>query len=125
MRTARLTMLLALGLAAPSLLVGLTSDGPFAGKVLQGGFVLLVGSGLAALWMWRQGAQIDRQHDERERMVIGRSATFTVIVTAVALQAYWVWRFAAEGNSGDDVFWVLALFWTAFTGSLVYNKIRA
>jgi 4-hydroxybenzoate polyprenyltransferase len=117
-------MLLAVALAAPYLLVGALSDGPFASRVLQGGFVLLVPVALIALWMWRQGPRIDREQDERERLVLHRSAAFTCFVTAVALQAYWAWRFAVQGNAGDDVFWVLVVFWGAFAGSYLYNKIR-
>ena len=125
MRTARRTMMLAVALAAPYLFVGLLSDGPFATRVLHGGLVLLVLCGLAATWMWRQGARLDREQDEREELIIGRSATFTSLVTAVALQTYWAMTFSTRGNAGDDVFWVLVVFWGAFTGSYIYNRVRA
>jgi hypothetical protein len=118
-------MLLSVGLAAPSLLVGILSRGPFAGRVLQGGLVLLGLCAVAAIWMWRQGARLDREQDEREQVILGRSASFTCLVTAVALQTYWAVRFAADGNAGDDVFWVLVVFWGAFAASYVYNWIRA
>ena len=125
MRTVRMTVLLALALAAPSLLVGVLSDGPHAGRVLQGGLLLLALAGLTAVWMWRRGARLDREQDERGRLILGRTAVFTCLVAAVAIQAYWAWHFAAGGNAGDDSFWLLAAFWGAFAGSYVYNGFRA
>lgn len=124
MRTARTTMLLALVLAAPSLLVGVLSDGPFAGRVLQGGFFLLALSGLASLWMWRRGARLDREQDERARLILRKTAVSTCVVAAVAIQTYWAVHFAAQGNAGDDAFWLLAVFWGAFAGSYAYNNFR-
>jgi hypothetical protein len=118
-------MLLALGLAAPFLLIGVLSDGQFADRVLQGGFVMLGLGSLAAIWMWRQGSQLDREQDEREHLVVGRSATFTALITAIMIHTYWAWKFAAEGNAGDDFFWVLAVFWAAFAGSYFYNRLRS
>jgi magnesium-transporting ATPase (P-type) len=117
-------MLVALALAAPYLLVGALSDGPYAYKVLQAGFVILIPVALVAIWMWRQGSRIDQEQDERERLIMHRTAAFTCFVTAVALQSYWAWRFAAEGNAGDDVFWVLVVFWGALAGSYLYNRVR-
>jgi len=123
-RTARTTMLLAAVLAAPSLFVGVLSDGPFAGRVLQGGLVLLALAGLAAVWMWRRGARLDREQDERGRLILGKTAVFTCLVAAVSIQAYWAWQYAANGNAGDDSFWLLAVFWGAFAGSYLYNNLR-
>lgn len=125
MRTARNTVMLALALAAPYLLVGALSDGPYASRVLEGGLVLLVPVALVALWMWRQGPRIDREQDERERLILHKSAVFTCLVTAVALQTYWARGFAAKGNAGDESFWVLAVFWGAFTGSYFFNRTRS
>ena len=124
MRTARMTMLLALALAAPSLLVGVLSDGPYAGRVLQGGLFLLAVAGLAAVWMWRVGARLDREQDERGSLILGKTAVFTCLAAAVAIQTYWAWHFAAGGNAGDDSFWLLVAFWGAFAGSYAYNSFR-
>jgi len=124
MRTARNTMLLGVALAAPYLLVGVFSDGEFAGRVLQGGIVLLVLVGAAAVWMWRRGARLDREQDERARLVLHRTATFTCFATGVAIQAYWALHFAVQGNAGDDAFWLLVAFWGAFAGSYIYNLLR-
>lgn len=124
MRTARTTLVLAAALAAPTLLVGLLSDGPYASRVLQGGIVLLVLSGLAAVWMWRRGARLDREQDERGRLILGKTAVFTCLAAAVAIQTYWAWHFAAGGNAGDDSFWLLVAFWAAFAGSYAYNSFR-
>lgn len=124
MRTARNTVLLALALAAPYLLVGALSDGPYASRVLEGGLVLFVPVALVAVWMWRQGSRIDREQDERERLILYKSAVFTCLVTAVVLQFYWAWGFAAKGNAGDDSFWVIAVFWGALASSYFYNRIR-
>jgi len=117
-------MLLAVVLAAPSLLVGVLSDGPSAGRVLQGGLVLLAVACLAAVWMWRRGARLDREQDERGRLILRKTAVFTCLVAAVAIQTYWAWDFAAKGNAGDDSFWLLAVFWGAFAGAYVYNNLR-
>jgi hypothetical protein len=125
LRTARMTMLLAVALAAPCLLVGVVSDGPYAGRVLQGGLVVLVLAGAAAVWMWRRGARLDREQDERGRLILGKTAVFTCLVAAVAIQAYWAWHFAAGGNEGDDFFWVLVVCWAAFAGSYLYNTLRS
>lgn len=125
MRTARNTMLLAVALAAPYILVGIASEGPYASRVLQGGLVLLGIVAAVAVWMWRQGARLDREQDERERLIFYKSASFTCLVTAVALQTYWAARFAVEGNSGDDVFWLLVVAWGSFAASYVYNRVRA
>lgn len=124
MRTARNTLLVALALAAPYLVVGIWSDGPFAGRVLQGGIVLLVISGLAGVWMWHRGQALDREQDERARLILYKTALFTCFTTAVGLQLYWASRFATEGNAGDDVFWVLALFWASFAGAYLINLRR-
>ena len=125
MRTARRTMMLAVALAAPYLLVGLVSNGPFAARVLQGGLILLLLCGLLATWMWRQGARLDRDQDEREELIVGRSATFTCLVAAVAIQTHWAMSYSARGDAGDDIFWVLVVFWGAFAGSYVFNRVRA
>jgi hypothetical protein len=124
MRTARTALLLALGLAAPMLLTGVIVHGSAGARVLQGGVLLLVLAGAAAAWMWRQGARLDREQDERERFIVGRSAGFTVFVAAIALQGLWSWRFAT-GAGGDDLFWMVVLLWTTFAGSYAYNRLRA
>lgn len=111
MRTARTTLWLAAALAAPLIAVGLGSDGPFAGRVLQGGLVLLAPLLAVAAWMARRGPALDREQDEREAAIVRDTAIATCLVTAVALQAYWGWRFAAAGNAGDDAFWLLVVFW--------------
>lgn len=125
MRTARLTMMLAAGLATPSLLVGLLSHGPGARRVLESGFLVLGVCALAAVWMWRQGARIDREQDERETVIMGRSATFTCMVVAVAIQAYSSWLFASGDKAGDVFFWVVAAFYAVFVSAYAYNRIRA
>lgn len=111
MRTARRTVWLAAALAAPLIAVGLGSDGPFAGRVLQGGLVLLAILLPVAGWMARRGPALDREQDERESAILRDAALATCLVTAIALQAYWAWRFAAAGNAGDDAFWLLVVFW--------------
>jgi hypothetical protein len=111
MRTALTTLWLAVALAAPLIVVGLGSGGPYAGRVLQGGVVLLVPLLLLAAWMARRGPALDREQDEREGAILRDTALATCLVTAVALQAYWGWRFAAAGNAGDDAFWLLVVFW--------------
>ncbi len=124
MRTIRIAVALVASLAAPLLAVGAFSDGPFANRVFEGGLVMLAGGGLAVLWMWLRRARLDREFDERERVVVGRAATFTCVVISVAIQSYWAMRFAKAGNAGDDFFWVLATFWGALAASYIYNRVR-
>lgn len=125
MRTAGKLMLLALVLAAPSLLIGVLSDGPYSGRVFQGGLVMLGVVAVFAVVTLLRGARADREQDERERLILYRALSFTSLVAAVGIQAYWAFQFAGNGNAGDDSFWLLALFWGAFAVAYGYNNVRA
>ena len=124
MRTARQTMLFAAVLALPYLAVGLFSDGPNASKVLQGGIVVLVVSGVAAAWMAWRGQKIDEAQDERQVFITGNAVRFSFVVMAVAVQLYWALQFARLGNAGDSSFWLIVALWGSFLGGYVYNSIR-
>ena len=43
---------------------------------------------------------------------------FSFCVMAVAVQAYWAWQFAAQGNEGDSSFWLLVALWASFGSGL-------
>jgi hypothetical protein len=124
MRTAKQTILIALVLALPYLVTGIISDGPNAGRLIQGGIVLLVMAGAAAAFMAWRGRRLDEAQDERQDFIVGKATKFSFCVMAVAVQAYWAWRFAAEGNSGDSSFWLLVTLWASFGLGYVYNEVR-
>jgi len=124
MRTARTTILIAVMLALPYLVIGLWSDGPHAGRLIGGGIVLLVVSGLAAAFMAWRGKRIDEAQDERQTYIVGNAMRFSFCVMAVAVQAYWAWQFASQGNAGDSSFWLLVALWGSFLGGIVYNQAR-
>jgi len=124
MRTARTTILIAVVLALPYLVIGLWSDGPYAGRLIGGGIVLLVVSGLAAAWMAWRGRRVDEAQDERQKFIVGNAMRFSFCVMAVAVQAYWAWQFASQGNAGDSSFWLLVALWGSFVGGIVYNQVR-
>jgi hypothetical protein len=124
MRTAKQTILIAVVLALPYLLMGILSDGPNAGRLVQGGIVLLVLAGAAAAFMAWRGRRLDEAQDERQDFVVGRAMRFSFCVMAVAVQAYWAWEFAAKGNGGDTSFWLLVALWGSFGLGYLYNEIR-
>ena len=124
MRTAKQTIVIAVVLALPYLVTGIVSDGPHAGRLIQGGIVLLVIAGVAAAVMVWKGRRLDEAQDERQDLIIGKTAKFSFFVMAVAVQAYWAWQFAAEGNAGDTSFWLLVALWGSFLLGYVYNEIR-
>jgi hypothetical protein len=124
MRTARQTILIAVVLALPYLLTGIISDGPHAGRLIQGGIVLLVIAGAAAALMAWWGRRLDEAQDERQDFIVGQAAKFSFCVMAVAVQAYWAWQFAAEGNGGDSSFWLLVALWGSFGAGYVYSAYR-
>jgi hypothetical protein len=124
MRTAKTTILIAAVLALPYLLIGLLSDGEYADRLIGGGIFLLVVSGVAAAVMAWRGRRMDEAQDEREDFIVGRAMRFSFCVMAVAVQAYWAWQFAAEGNSGDTSFWLLVALWGSFGLGYVYNQLR-
>jgi F0F1-type ATP synthase assembly protein I len=124
MRTARITLLYAAVLALPYLVVGLFSDGEYASRLIGGGVVLLVVSGVASAWMAWRGRKIDEAQDERQVFIAGNASRFSFVVMAVAVQVYWALQFAAEGNEGDSSFWLLVTLWSSFLGGYVYNSVR-
>ena len=124
MRTARRTILIAVVLALPYLVIGLWSDGPYAARLLGAGIVLLVVSGVAAAGMAWRGKRIDEAQDERQTFILGNAMRFSFCVMAVAVQAYWAWQFASQGNAGDSSFWLLVALWGSFLGGIVYNQVR-
>ena len=124
MRTARTTILIALVLSLPYLVTGIISDGPNAGRLIQGGIVLLVIAGAAAAFMAWRGRRLDEAQDERQDFIIGKAMRFSFCVMAVAVQAYWAWQFAAEGNAGDSSFWLLVTLWGSFGLGYLYNEVR-
>ena len=111
MRTARTTILIAVVLALPYLVVGLWSDGSARRRLIGGGIILLVVSGLAAAFMAWRGKRIDETQDERQTFIVGNAMRFSFCVMAVAVQAYWAWQFASQGNAGDSSFWLLVALW--------------
>ena len=124
MRTARQTILIAVVLALPYLVTGIVSDGPHAGRLIQGGIVLLVIAGAAAGFMAWRGRRLDEAQDERQDFILARATKFSFCVMAVAVQAYWAWQFAAQGNDGDSSFWLLVALWASFGLGYVYNEVR-
>ena len=124
MRTARTTIFIAVVLALPYLVIGLWSDGPYAARLIGGGIVLLIVSGIAAAWMAWRGKRIDEAQDERQKFIVGNAMRFSFCVMAVAVQTYWAWQFASQGNAGDSSFWLLAALWGSFLGGIVYNQVR-
>jgi F0F1-type ATP synthase assembly protein I len=124
MRTAKQTIVIAVVLALPYLVTGIVSDGPNAGRLIQGGIVLLVIAGAAAAFMAWRGRRMDEAQDERQDFVVGKAMRFAFCVMAVAVQAYWAWQFAAEGNAGDTSFWLLVALWGSFGLGYIYNEVR-
>jgi hypothetical protein len=124
MRTAKQTILIAVVLALPYLVTGIISDGPYAGRLIGGGIVLLVIAGAAAAFMAWRGRRLDEAQDERQAFVVGRAMQFSFCVMAVAVQVYWAWQFAAQGNDGDSSFWLLVALWASFGLGYVYNEVR-
>lgn len=124
MRTARTTLLFAAVLALPYLVVGLWSDGAHASRLIGGAVVLLAVSGVAAAAMAWRGKRVDEAQDERQAFMVGKAAGFSFYVMAVAVQAYWAWQFANNGNAGDSSFWLLVALWGSFLGGYVYQSVR-
>lgn len=125
MRTARTTMLIAAVLALPYVVIGIFSDAPHAGRLLQGGIVLLVVAGVAAAFMAVKGRRMDEAQDERQSFIMGKAMQLSFWVMAVAVQAYWAWQFAAEGNGGDTSFWLLVALWGSFLFGYIVNALRS
>jgi hypothetical protein len=125
MRTAKQTILIAAVLALPYLATGVISDGPYAGRLIGGGILLLAIAGVAAAFMAWRGRRLDEAQDERQDYILGKAAKFSFVVMAVAVQAYWAWQFAAEGNSGDSSFWLLVALWGSFVLGYVVNAVRS
>jgi hypothetical protein len=124
MRTAKTTILIAVVLSLPYLVTGIISDGPYAGRLIGGGIVLLVIAGAAAAYMAWRGRRLDEAQDERQDFIVGRAMRFSFCVMAVAVQTYWAWQFAAQGNEGDSSFWLLVALWASFGLGYVYNAAR-
>ena len=124
MRTAKTTLFIAAVLALPYLVIGVFSDGPHAGRLIGGGVVLLVISGLAAAFMAWRGRRMDEAQDERQDFIVGKAMRFAFCVMAVAVQAYWAWQFANLGNAGDSSFWLLVALWGSFGLGYAYNLVR-
>jgi len=124
MRTARTTILIAAVLALPYLVIGIVSDGPHAGRLWEGGAVVLVIAGAAAAFMAWRGCRLDEAQDERQDFIVGKAMRLTFWVMAVAVQAYWAWQFAELGNAGDTSFWLLVALWGSFLLGYLYNSAR-
>ena len=124
MRTAKTTILIAVVLSLPYLVTGIISDGPYAGRLIGGGIVLLVIAGAAAAYMAWRGRRLDEAQDERQDYIVGKAMRFSFCVMAVAVQAYWAWQFAAQGNEGDSSFWLLVALWVSFGLGYAYNAVR-
>ena len=124
MRTAKQTILIAVVLALPYLVTGIFSDGPYAGRLIQGGIFLLVIAGAAAAFMAWRGRRLGEAQDERQDFIVSKATKFSFCVMAVAVQAYWAWQFAAQGNDGDSSFWLLVALWASFGLGYVYNEVR-
>ena len=79
MRTAKQTILIAVVLALPYLVTGIISDGPYAGRLIGGGIVLLVIAGAAAAFMAWRGRRLDEAQDERQAFVVGKADAVLVL----------------------------------------------
>lgn len=125
MRVALKTLLSVTALAVPNVAIGVLSPGPYAPRVLQGGLIMFALGGAGSAYVALRGSTAEREWDEREEVVLGRSMKFTFMVTALAIQAYWSYHFALAGNAGDTAFYLLAVFWSAFAAAYAYNRLRA
>jgi hypothetical protein len=123
MRAARETMLIGLALAVPYVAAGLLSPGPYAGKSIQAGLIILVAVGVGAAWLWSRGKRADQEQDERERAIVTRSAYFAFFVTAITLQGYYAWHVAVTGPN-EPSFWLVTALWGSFASAYVYNRVR-
>jgi hypothetical protein len=123
MRAARETMLIGVALAVPYVVAGLLSSGPYAGKSIVAGLIILVAVGVVAAWLWSRGKRADQEQDERERAIVTRSAYFAFFVTAVTLQGYYAW-YAVVTGPNEPSFWLVAALWGSFASAYAYNRVR-
>lgn len=125
MRTAINNFLFISSLGVPLIVIALVSPGPFAGRLLPSGIFLLTIGLATSLFYWIKGKKADQEYsDERSNYIFEKSAKFTFYVMAIFLQVHWAYNFSIVGNSGDNLFILLAVFWGSLLIALFYNLRR-
>jgi hypothetical protein len=116
-------MLIGIALAVPYVVAGLLSPGPYAGKSIVAGLIILGAVGAVAAWLWNRGKRADQEQDERERAIVTNSTYFAFFVTAVTLHGYYAWHVATNGPN-EPSFWLVAALWGSFASAYAYNRVR-
>ncbi len=129
MKTAVNNLLFFSAVGIPIIVVSLISPGPYAGRALLPGILVMILGLMFSLYYWIKGKKADQNYgDERENFIVGKSMRFTFWVMAVAVQTYWWYNFSICGNYGsngvDYPLVLLAVFWGSFLAAYIYNKIR-
>jgi hypothetical protein len=125
LKIGRNNLLFAVVVAVPMVAVALFSPGPYAGRLLLPGLVVLTLGFIVFLSFCRKGRNADREFcDEREDHIVSLSLRVTFLVTALVIHWTWAWNFALHGNSGDVLFPVLVAFWGSFLVSYLYYRLK-
>lgn len=126
MKTAINNFLFISALGIPVIAIAIFSPGPFAGRLLPSGILLMAIGLVTSFYFWLKGKKADQEYsDERSNFIFEKSAKFTFYIMAVVIQICWAYNFSLAGNEGDNLFILLAVFWGSFLAALFYNAIRA
>jgi uncharacterized protein (DUF58 family) len=118
-------LVLVLLLVLPTIVIGVMSQG-IGARVVLGTGVLMLAAGAAIVFMTaRQGAAAEREHDERNDLVVSRAMRVTFVLTALAVQEVWALELAGRDTGPQGVNVIYYVFWFSFIGAWAYHNARA
>lgn len=124
MRTAINSFIFVFMVGMPLIVISLVSPGPFAGRLLVPGIIMIAVGAMMFSYFWMKGKKADQERDEREVFIFDKATKLTFYVMAVAVQIAWAYNFSLVGDEGDNLFALMAVFWGSFLAGIAYYSFR-